>query len=597
MGNFSLYTFEDLFNEDLSARTCYPLARYFQERLLGDGDVNDSECIGISIIYDHQLAHALWLARAIKRRWPDKLLVLGGTAVSGIYKHAKDKATLSRFFELSDAIVVGEGETAICEIAATSGDLSGARPITNTVTYDRRRAEVRLPDRIHYENVQSLGAPLYQHRWDLYLAPARGINYAPTRGCYWNRCTFCDYGLNTDKPTSPWRERRVEQVVADLTHVVTSQAIEYVYFAVDVMAPGYLERLADAIVAADLDIRWATELRMEKIFCADRCQRMARAGCVCVSFGMESGNQRVLDLIDKGTRVSCMADTMKNFGQTSVAVQLMAFKGFPTETADEYSETVKFIRTHKELWSAGGLGDFVLTGSAIIAKEPARFGLKLLETRNVDVARMINYVEEASERRSQLLLEEGDSSFEESRDVFPTTLGRPWAGGIDTLHSMIYYDERGKDVFKDHALPPRRRNESDRPPDLVDGIVQPLGRLTESCCDIAQIVTNEAAHRAHIKDVRAQFREPTFVELKKWQTEVPPVTNDAARRDAYLISEDKCKKLPPLLHKVIALAANGTMTIGEVLARLDPAAKTMVEQSLERLYESRLIDIITATRL
>ena len=56
------------------------------------------------------------------------------------------------------------------------------------------------------------------------------------------------------------------------------------------MAPGYLERLSDGILDAGLDIRWSAELRMEKIFLPDRCKKMAQSGCVCVSFGMESGN-------------------------------------------------------------------------------------------------------------------------------------------------------------------------------------------------------------------------------------------------------------------------------------------------------------------
>ena len=50
---------------------------------------------------------------------------------------------------------------------------------------------------------------------------------------------------------------------------------------------------------------------MEKVFTAERCQKLKRAGCQCISFGMESGNQRVLDLIDKGTKVEFMAKTIK----------------------------------------------------------------------------------------------------------------------------------------------------------------------------------------------------------------------------------------------------------------------------------------------
>jgi anaerobic magnesium-protoporphyrin IX monomethyl ester cyclase len=597
MGNYSIYNFNDLFNAELADRTCHPMVQYFQDRLLVDPDFLESNCIGISIVYDHQLMYALWLARTLKRRWPDKLIVLGGTAVSGIYKHAKSKSEMKRFFDVCDAIVVGEGETAMCEIANSDGDLTKAGDIPNTITYDRVRDQVVLPARIHYENVPNLGTPVYDFPWDLYLSPTRGINYAPTRGCYWNRCTFCDYGLNTDKPTSPWRERKIEQVLADLAIVTKEQSVRYVYFAVDVMAPGYLERLSDGIVAAGLDIRWAAELRMEKIFSLERCSSMAAAGCVCVSFGMESGNQRVLDLIDKGTRVSCMADTMKNFGQTRVAVQLMAFKGFPSETLDEANETRNFIRTNKDLWSNGGLGDFVLTGAAIIAQKPRQFGLTLLETKNVDIERMVNYREESGANSKPVLLEESGESFEASDEVFPATVGRPWAGGIDTLHSMIYYDNCGKEFFKNNRLPEPTPGSTTLPSEFPNCILRLNGILSGSCFDIDQIHNNVKHHKEHAKKLRHDLFEPTFDELSRWQTNVSPLIRTMGDKGGYIISQEKGKKIPPLLYALISVAISGEMTLEQILPQLEPAVRSKVLKSLENLHGYGLLEFMPLTSI
>jgi radical SAM superfamily enzyme YgiQ (UPF0313 family) len=111
----------------------------------------------------------------------------------------KVKTSVNEFFELCDAIVIGEGETAIYEIMAGGGCFDGTQTFMNTMLYDRNRDQLVFPP-IRYESVPLMGTPIYDHPWELYLSPASGINYAPTRGCYWNRCTFCDYGLNTDKP-------------------------------------------------------------------------------------------------------------------------------------------------------------------------------------------------------------------------------------------------------------------------------------------------------------------------------------------------------------------------------------------------------------
>jgi anaerobic magnesium-protoporphyrin IX monomethyl ester cyclase len=586
--HFSLYNLDDLFNLELSQKICYPLTRFFHDRMAGDAQLAESECLGISIVYDHQMACALWLARALKQLWPEKLLILGGTAISQSFKYMKDKSQMKRFFALCDAIVVGEGETAICQIADAKGDLTKKANFCNTITYDGARDQVRLPLAIHYENVPALAPPLYNHPWDLYLAPERGVNYSPTRGCYWNRCTFCDYGLNTDKPTSPWRERQIDQVIADLQQAVQKENVRYVYFAVDVMAPGYLERLSDGILEAGLDLRWSAELRMEKVFLPDRCKKMAQSGCVCVSFGMESGNQRVLDLIDKGTKVQYMGQTMTNFAQAGIAVQLMAFRDFPTETDAEKKETIKFVESNKEYWSTGGIGAFVLTGTAMVARKPEKFGIVLMDTKNVDIARNLAYRMEEETARKPLLMEEYDASFDDQAGIFPSVLGRPWAGGTDTLHSMIYYETYGRKFFKD--LPPQIAAAGGGWPELLDCRVRIRARLTRSSFDISQILANRKSHKDHVKELVRTPIEPTYSELAHWQDTSPNVSRDDSKNNYWIATGERCMRLDEVAYQVLSTAETHS-TMGEILSRFDEDLRLRLEVYFETLAETGLVEL------
>ena len=358
---------------------------------------------------------------------------------------------MKRFFACADGVVVGEGETAICQIADAGGVVPGGE-VQNLITYDAARDRLHLPSCIHYENVPALGRPLFRHDWDLYLSPERGFNYGPTRGCYWNRCTFCDYGLEhreADLPLAGEADRAGDRRPPGATRETGAR---HVYFAVDVMSPGYLDRLSDAIRDAGLDIRWSAELRLEKVFSPERCAKIRQSGCVCVSFGMESGSQRILDLIDKGTRVEHMGETMKNFASQGIAVQLMAFKDFPTETPAEKQQTRRFVQEHKDHWAAGGLGTFLLTGTAIVAKDPAQFGVRLVETVDADIERSVAYElagdGERDAEEAAMLTEDRDASFDSAGDLFPPVLGRPWAGGTDSLHTMIYYERFGPMFFR-----------------------------------------------------------------------------------------------------------------------------------------------------
>jgi anaerobic magnesium-protoporphyrin IX monomethyl ester cyclase len=591
-GRYSVYHLNDLFNAELCGKVCYPIERFFFDRCIDDADMRSSECIGMSVVYDHQLLPALHLMRLIRRRYPEKTLLLGGTAISQCYKYLKDKASLKRFFELCDGIVVGEGETAICEIADADGELT-KKKIPNLIRYDAASDSLHLPQCIHYENVAALGSPIYEYQWDLYLAPERGINYSPTRGCYWNRCTFCDYGLNTDKPTSPWRERSVEVVIDDLRKVCREARVKYVYFAVDVMAPGYLERLSDAILQSDLNIRWSAELRMEKIFSSERCRKLAESGCVSVSFGMESGNQRVLDLIDKGTKVQYMGETMKNFAGAGIAVQIMAFSHFPTETEAERNETKKFVQLHQEDWSAGGIGKFVLTGTALVAKNPEKFGVSLIEPKNMDIVRVLGHQSNADGKQQIVSAEEGDASFDETGGLFPSLYPRPWAGGTDSLHSMIYYGKYGRNFFKQKSgelkqMPAPRGSDP-----IEDCRLTINGKLAMTDFDIVKIYMTRAELKCHIEDLRKSAVEPTYQDFQKWQAEVPGVSSE--RRSYWIVRHDKRMRIPELVYDALTRAAKSGTIVRELVALVEPQFREMLLERLRSLQRKNYIALNLAS--
>ena len=584
---FSIYHLDDLLSTKLNADICRLFGRFFDERLTRDPVFMETDCFGISMVYDHQLMHAIYLARALKERWPDKRIIFGGTAISQLFKYLKDKTQIRRFFTLCDAIIAGEGETAICEIAAIGKDFPRKAEVANLITYDSTRAEVVFPKRTHYEDLKSLGRPLYDYPWDLYLAPARGINYAPTRGCYWNRCTFCDYGLNTEMPTSPWRERKIEQVIQDLRQTCEEHGVKYVYFAVDVMAPSYIERLSDAILDAGLDIRWSAEMRMEKIFLPERCRKMAKSGCVCISFGMESGNQRILDLIDKGTRINYMAATMKNFSAAGVAVQLMAFTDFPTETPEEKKETFDFVQDNKDYWSTGGMGAFLLTGTSIIARDPQKFGIRLIETEDADVARAIAYKLDKETDRKVLLTEESDASFDEDGGIFPRVLGRPWAGGTDSLHTMIYYDAYNQTFFKEHRISDPATNKPESDEELLRSMISVPGKLSESCLDIGKMISHRKAYLEHIEKLLLVPIEPTYARFCRWQAGVEEVVK--GELSFWIVNDTKSARLDKLVYRFLSLAVEEQLTLDEMLSNVKPQLKERLLAYFKDLGESGLL--------
>src|SRR5262249_25194106 len=155
----------------------------------------------------------------------------------------------------------------------------------------------------------------------------------------------CDYGLNTDTPTSPSRTRPIELAIRDLQHIAERGRV--VYFAVDAIAPAYLKRLTGELVARGIDLRWAAGLRLEPLLARGLAEELRRGGCVALSFGYESGSQRVLDRIDKGVKLEKVAEILEAVSEVGIGAQMMGFVGFPGETAEEAEATYQFLLDHR----------------------------------------------------------------------------------------------------------------------------------------------------------------------------------------------------------------------------------------------------------
>lgn len=458
-----------------------PFREYVEEDMLPALRAQQPTVVGIGVTYHEQLPFALAFAREIRRALPFVRILMGGTDISQVFKYSRHTGAFEHLLRFADAFVIGEGESAFLAIldAHNEGkEVSGAANVIWSRNWPPRSAVVP-----RYELLNELSTPTYRDLpHDRYLSPEPFVYYSPTRGCYWDKCTFCDYGLAGDRPTSPWRQRSLDRVVNDLRAI--SREARFVYFSVDVIAPAYLVRLAERLIAEKIDLRWGAELRLERYLDDSKCSVLRRSGCVGLSVGFESGNQRVLDLINKGTNSEDVRSVVASLSRAGICVQIMGFTGFPTETAAEALESVSLLEDMRDRWTFGGLGTFTLTAGAIVAKEPSRFGIANVSARRGDdVHFILDYVEAVPSKTAQAA-EMIDLRVRGLRH--PCELPRPFVGGIDTAHSYFYFDQFRTNV----------RDELDRPlsaeegsivslaGNIVDNRARPIPDADSECSDI-----------------------------------------------------------------------------------------------------------------
>ncbi|GGL05294.1 hypothetical protein Sme01_63840 [Sphaerisporangium melleum] len=444
-GVVNLSCYEDLCDSAVLDALTGPFAPYVEGPFQDLLREREWRLVGFSVGFTGQLPVALRLAREVRAAYPDAVIVFGGTEVCDHVRFARVPGDHWRLFTDADLIVPGEGETPFCDILAAVRD---GRPLTGIPGVLSREDPPSHSASINYENMADLPAPAYDvWDWDSYWSPEPVVLYSPTRGCYWNKCTFCDYGLNSDRPTSPSRERPVEEVVADLERITGFSRT--VYFAVDAMSPRYLRLLCDAMKDLPAKVRWAAELRLERTFPKrDMAQRLRDAGCVAVSFGYESASQRVLDLIDKGVRIAEVPEILRELAKHGIGAQMMGFTGFPGERGDEAARTYDFLIEHEDLWSIAGIGTFSLTPGSIVAKSPGTFGVDMVPLpRSEDVVRYLPWYDRAegvARWPGEIDRRPGDDRM---RLVRRAVDDRPFVGGIDTAHTLLYFSAFGRELI------------------------------------------------------------------------------------------------------------------------------------------------------
>jgi hypothetical protein len=420
---------------------------------------------GVTIPFSANLVPGLATLAALRIVHPSAISVMGGTAVSDVYKYRANSESLLPFKRVCDYLYIGEAETGIAQWAAFCRGECAILP--------KQVVDLSLPtDAITLQYVSLSERAQLQPRfapyswrehppdydwvdWDLYLSPEKRVNCSPSRGCFWNQCTFCDYGLNEDGPTAPSRSMDVDTFVAHLA-ALADRGIRHVYLAVDAIAPNFLSAFADRLIAERLDIHWSSQFFLTKGFNDDLVGRLVASGLRVASFGFESGSSRVLERMGKGKRhvETVFLPVLEVFRRSPVGLQPLFFFGFPGEDDRDRQATVDVLVDHADVFCTVSKGGrFALLPGSMVAKDPERFGVRnLRRAADDDIVGGMRY-------------DLADGTTPPSCDAFIRfnrqlphldLFERPWAGGIDTFHTQLYIERHGRDVF--HRIRAQRRS-------------------------------------------------------------------------------------------------------------------------------------------
>ena len=338
------------------------------------------DVVGVSIGTKMQLIAGFTFCKMIKEAFPDVHVTVGGNVVTRLQE---DLAQRDEFFtSVFDSAVLYEGEHALLWLLDA---LAGDRPwetVPNLMYRDQGR--VRVNPEIYTEKTTSLPLPDFEGMpLDSYFVPTRILPYLATRGCYWGRCTFCDHGQGY---FDQYRGKPAHDVVREVKALKDKYHAEHFLFADESYPPALFKKVSQLLVDERVDVKWTTLIRFEETLQDPAIWDLAaKAGCKTLYYGMESANERVLELMDKHAKKSVIEGNLREAARVGIWNHVMAFYGFPGETREEAEDTRQFLLKNQSHIHSVEVFYFVAYRHTPMVRHPERFGMTIHQQDEYDM--------------------------------------------------------------------------------------------------------------------------------------------------------------------------------------------------------------------
>ncbi|NQT55520.1 MAG: B12-binding domain-containing radical SAM protein [Desulfobacteraceae bacterium] len=177
-----------------------------------------------------------------------------------------------------------------------------------------------------------------QRNYKWISSPRHIIPMETSRGCPFS-CIFCTESVRKQK----WRALSPERVINDIKYYISEYGIKNFTFIDDNLFGNIKrgERIVKLLAQENLGIRWYTNIRTDYLAKVGESflSRLEKSGCGLLTFGAESGSERILKMINKKATKGDVLTTNRKLAKTNIIPHFVTIRGFPTETKEDISKT------------------------------------------------------------------------------------------------------------------------------------------------------------------------------------------------------------------------------------------------------------------
>ena len=268
----------------------------------------------------------------------------------------------------------GPGLSQVCGLAY----LNGAGDLIQTTN----RPLMRDLDLLSFPARDLIETDQYRRAWKT----AHGffsMNIVASRGCPY-RCNWCAKPIYGDS----FALRSAWSVAEEMRRLKYDFGVEHLWFADDIfgLRAKWVRELAAEVENLDAAVPFKMQSRVD-LMTVDTVQALRRAGCSEVWLGVESGSQKILDAMEKGTRVEQIAKARQNLRNEGIRACYFLQFGYQGETWDDIQETVRLVQdTHPN--DIGVSVSYPLPGTKFFERVRAQLGEKTNWSDSEDLSMM-----------------------------------------------------------------------------------------------------------------------------------------------------------------------------------------------------------------
>ncbi|MDD5544567.1 MAG: radical SAM protein [Acidobacteriia bacterium] len=337
--------------------------------------------VGISSMTGYQINYGLHIAHRIRQLNSDIPIVWGG-----VHPTIHPEATIRH--PLVDYVVINEGEETAVELAdalVSHGDLHSVRGIAfkegdqAVINPERPQMDLDNLPRLDYslldlEDYFTLG----------HISRLNQLQMVTSRGCPFR----CDYCYLTMPQLRGYRWWSAERVYNEVKYLSETYGVKSIFFYDDYFFGNRrrVEELIGMLEEKPLGVQFEVSCRID--FLARESDeflaRMARAGFTELLIGVESGSDRILKLIKKDFNCEQIIRANRKMAKAGITSKLSWLAGFPTETAEDFFQTVDLMlqmQNENPLCSLTPLGIYTpYPGTELYERCKDEYGMKFPET-------------------------------------------------------------------------------------------------------------------------------------------------------------------------------------------------------------------------